>query len=132
VDEGEPEARARAEADVVGCSDAILASCADETAQLVRLYGADPDRIEVVPPGVEHAFFSPGPARGARRALGLAPSAPVLLFVGRIQPLKGVDVAVRALTSLDDRDAVLLVVGGPSGPEGDAELARLHALVDDL
>src|SRR5439155_4961877 len=73
VDETEPEGRARAEAEVIGCSDAILASCGDETAQLVRLYGAEAARIEVVPPGVEHAFFSPGPARGARRALGLDP-----------------------------------------------------------
>src|SRR5207302_9631504 len=54
------------------------------------------------------------------------------LFVGRIQPLKGVDVAVQALSFLDDGRAVLVVVGGPSGPEGEAELARLGSLVHDL
>ncbi len=131
VEEPEPESRARAEAEVIGCSDAILASCPDEAAQLVRLYGADSSRIELVPPGVEHAFFSPGNKAGARSALGLGEHA-VLLFVGRIQPLKGVDVAVRTLASLDDSDAVLVVVGGPSGPHGEAELARLHDLAERL
>jgi D-inositol-3-phosphate glycosyltransferase len=130
-DDPEPEARARAEARVIGCADAICASCSDEAAQLVRHYGADPARIELVPPGVEHAFFSPGPRRGARAALGLGDH-PVLLFVGRIQPLKGATVAVRALAHLDVPDAQLLVVGGPSGPEGEAELCRLHELVSDL
>ena len=127
----EPETRARAEAEVIGCSDAILASCPDEAAQLVRLYGADPTRIEIVPPGVEHAFFSPGNQRGARSALGLGEHA-VLLFVGRIQPLKGVDVAVQALAALEDPTAVLMVVGGPSGPDGDREVARVRALIDRL
>jgi D-inositol-3-phosphate glycosyltransferase len=56
----------------------------------------------------------------------------VLLFVGRIQPLKGVDLAVEALARLETRKATLLVVGGPSGPEGEAELERLHRLVEDL
>jgi D-inositol-3-phosphate glycosyltransferase len=130
-DDPEPEARARAEADVIGCSDVILASCADEAAQLVRLYGADADRIELVPPGVEHAFFSPGSTAGARSALGIG-DVPVLLFVGRIQPLKGLDVAVRALAALDDAAAMLVAVGGPSGSEGTAELDRVHKLAADL
>jgi D-inositol-3-phosphate glycosyltransferase len=127
ADDPEPEARARAEAQVIGCADAICASCSDEAAQLVRHYGADPNRIELVPPGVEHAFFSPGPRHGARAALGLGDH-PVLLFVGRIQPLKGAGVAIEALAHLDDPRAQLLVVGGPSGPAGEAELARLHRL----
>lgn len=127
----ESDERTRAEAQIVGCSDAILASCADEAAQLVRLYDADPARIELVPPGVEHAFFSPGPRPGARSALGLGDH-PVLLFVGRIQPLKGAGVAVAALAELDDPEAVLVVVGGPSGPDGPAELERIHKLASDL
>jgi D-inositol-3-phosphate glycosyltransferase len=56
----------------------------------------------------------------------------VLLFVGRIQPLKGLDVAVRALAHLPDRRAELVVVGGPSGTEGPAELARVKHLVAEL
>src|SRR6476646_9860791 len=55
----EPEARVRAEAAVIGCSDAILANCVAEADQLERLYGADPQRIELVHPAVDHAFFSP-------------------------------------------------------------------------
>ncbi len=127
----EPERRVEAEAKVIGCSDAILASCSAEAAQLVGLYGADPERIETVPPGVEHAFFSPGDRGGARRALRLD-AGPVLLFVGRIQPLKGLDVAICALAMLGRRDARLVVVGGPSGPDGEAEYARCRALADEV
>lgn len=127
----ESERRIAAEAEIVGCSDLILASCVTEFDQLVRLYGAPSDRVEIVPPGVDHAFFSPGDRLGARHALGLG-GHPVLLFVGRIQPLKGVGVAIEALAELDDPDAVLLVVGGPSGTEGEVELKRARALVDYL
>jgi D-inositol-3-phosphate glycosyltransferase len=127
----EPDERTRAEAQIIGCSDAILASCGDEAAQLGRLYDAQPSRIELVPPGVEHAFFSPGPRAGARSALGLGDH-PVLLFAGRIQPLKGVDVAVAALAALGDTDAVLVVVGGASGVDGPAEVERVHKLCADL
>ena len=125
--------RARAEADIIGCSDAVLASCTVEAAQLAELYGADPARIEIVAPAVDHAFFAPGNRAQARRALalGLPADAPMLLFVGRIQPLKGLDVAVRALARVDG-DAFLVVVGGPSGPSGDAELERVEKLVAEL
>jgi D-inositol-3-phosphate glycosyltransferase len=133
---GDPEPRRRidAEAQVIGCSDAILANCAAEAAQLERLYGADPARIEIVPPGVVHAFFSPGDRAGARAALShLGPfGGPLLLFVGRIQPLKGLDVAVRALAELDDPTAVLVVVGGASGRDGRAEVERIEKLAAAL
>jgi D-inositol-3-phosphate glycosyltransferase len=128
----EPQRRVDAESEVIACSDAILASCTAEAEQLERFYGAPRDRIEIVPPGVDHAFFSPGDQRGARKALDLAPDRPVLLFVGRIQPLKGLDVAVEALAALPQDDAVLVAVGGPSGVAGDAELARVHALAGSL
>jgi D-inositol-3-phosphate glycosyltransferase len=129
----EPDRRIDAETEVIGCSDAILASCRAEVHQLVELYGADPQRIEIVPPGVDHAFFSPGDRRGARQALGLGDQ-PVLLFVGRIQPLKGADVAVRALAELSAShpDALLVVVGGASGQDGPAEQARVRDLVATL
>ncbi|MBV8387556.1 MAG: glycosyltransferase [Acidimicrobiia bacterium] len=126
----EPEQRARAEAQVIGCSDAILASTGEEQAQLERLYEARSERIEIVSPGVDHRVFSPGPRAASRAVLGLG-DGPVLLFVGRIQPLKGADVAVRTLACLEEYPAAtLVVVGGPSGPDGDAELCRLHELVD--
>jgi D-inositol-3-phosphate glycosyltransferase len=125
----EPDRRVQAESEVIACSDAILASCTAEAEQLMELYDAPPSRIEIVPPGVDHAFFSPGDRAGARAALGLGPG-PVLLFVGRIQPLKGLTVAIESLALLDDPEAVLLVVGGPSGSQGEAELARARELVD--
>ena len=147
ADDGEPDGRTRAqaEAEVIACSDAILANGIEEAEQLRRHYDADPARIEVVPPGVDHAFFAPGHRDGARVALGWgtpgrisamggrsADQHPVLLFVGRIQPLKGLDVAVAALAELDHPDAELVVVGGPSGLDGPAELARVQQLVADL
>lgn len=127
----EPDRRVEAETEVIGCSDVILASCRTEARQLEHLYGADPDRIEIVPPGVEHAFFSPGDQRGARRALGFG-NEPLLLFVGRIQPLKGLAVAVAALAALPRSDARLVVVGGPSGVDGHHEVERIRALAEQL
>lgn len=128
----EPQRRIDAETEVIACSDAILASCTAEVDQLVRLYNAPVDRIDIVPPGVDHAFFSPGDQGGARFALGLPTAVPVLLFVGRIQPLKGLDVAVGALAALPRDDALLVVVGGPSGAEGRAEEARVRSLAERL
>lgn len=133
-----PGTRAAAEAAVIGCSDAVLASCSVEAAQLVSLYGASPSRIEIVPPGVDHAFFSPGNKAQARRALsarGLPADGPLLLFVGRIQPLKGAEVAVRTLPVLEAAGigrARLAVVGGPSGPQGPKELERLRSLAEEI
>jgi D-inositol-3-phosphate glycosyltransferase len=127
----EPALRDLAEAEIINCADAICVSCTEEESQFRRLYGDPQGRIEIVAPGVEHAFFAPGDRRGARHALNL-PNGPVLLFVGRIQPLKGVDVAVRALAELRRPDALLLVVGGASGLEGSAEVGRVMALIDSL
>ena len=124
----EPQLRIDAEIDVIRCSDVITANSVTELHELVSHYGADPDRIEIVPPGVNHAFFSAGAQHGARQALGLG-SGPVLLFVGRIQPLKGADVAVEALAELNDPEARLLIVGGASGTDGDTEVARLEKLI---
>ncbi len=124
----EPLARARAEAETIGCCDSICASNPVEADQLLQFYGADPARIELVPPGVDHAFFSPGDRAGARAGLGLD-DRPTMLFVGRIQPLKGLTVAVEALSMVERDDARLVVVGGPSGPGGQAEADRVEKLV---
>jgi D-inositol-3-phosphate glycosyltransferase len=127
----DPATRARVEGEIVNCADLMIAATDEERDQLVTLYGAERDRVEVVPPGVDHGVFVPGDQDAARRALGLDPAARVLLFVGRIQPLKGADLAIRCLADLDP-DVTLLVVGGPSGFDGEAELRRLHALADEL
>ena len=121
--------RVRGETDIIRCADLILASTRDEAGLLDSLYGADPDRIEVLPPGVDHRVFSPGDRAEARARLG-HPGRRVLLFVGRIQPLKGLDLAVQALAEIDD--AVLWAVGGPSGADGPTELERVQNLAADL
>jgi len=127
----EPHRRAEAEAAIMACSEVVLASCSVEADQLVRFYGADADRVRVVAPGVDHAFFSPGDRAQARRAVGLGADGPIVLFVGRIQPLKGATVAVETLAGLRRfPSARLVVVGGPSGPRGDTHLAEVRRLVD--
>lgn len=124
----EPDARVDAEAVVVACSDVLVANAEEERRQLIELYGAAEDRVEIVAPGVDRALFSPGSAAGAREAIEYEGGS-LVLFVGRIQPLKGVDIAIEALAQLQDRQASLMIVGGASGLEGDEEVNRIHALI---
>jgi D-inositol-3-phosphate glycosyltransferase len=123
-DTPEPAVREIGEEQVVAAADRLLANTDAEARELVGLYGADPRLVEVVYPGVDLEVFTPGGpdgARLARRRLGLDPDARVLLFVGRIQPLKAPDVLVRAAAELLRDDPghrsrlVVAVVGGPSG-----------------
>ncbi len=81
-----------------------------------------------MPPGVDHALFSPGNQAGARWALGTNDD-PILLFIGRIQPLKGVDLAVEALARMERTDARLWIVGGASGQKGGREVDRIRGLI---
>jgi D-inositol-3-phosphate glycosyltransferase len=127
----DPAQRYQIEAEVVACTDRVVASTTDERDELYDALDADPTRVEVIPPGVDHAMFSPGDRDAARRRLGLG-AVPTLLFVGRIQPLKGADLALRCLAELADERAELVVVGGPSGADGPGELQRLHLLAADL
>jgi D-inositol-3-phosphate glycosyltransferase len=131
---GDPESgwRDRVEAELINCADAICVSCVEEEEQFRRLYGDPQGQIEIIAPGVEHAFFAPGHQGGARAAIGVPADVPMILFVGRIQPLKGPDVAIRALHALGRPDALLLIVGGASGSDGDGEIERCHQLVDEL
>jgi D-inositol-3-phosphate glycosyltransferase len=123
--------RAHAEQQVISCTDLVLASTTQERAQLTSLYDVVDERVEIVPPGVDHTLFTPDDRARAKHDLGLD-GRRVLLFVGRIQALKGVDLAVATLAQLDDPETVLLIVGGPSGVEGEGEVARVHALVRRL
>ena len=128
-----PHRRAEAEASIIDCSDAVLASCTVEAEQIASLYGGDPGRIRIVPPGVDHAFFGPGHRPQARRALGLPLDGRLLLFVGRIQPLKCADVAIETLAELRESGGEpyrLVVVGGPSGPHGEKSLQSLYDVAD--
>jgi D-inositol-3-phosphate glycosyltransferase len=133
----EPESRLAGEARVIAEADAIVASTGDERCWLVDLYAAHPEKIHVIPPGVDHDLFIPGDRSEARRILGIDAER-VLLFVGRLQPLKAAGTAIRALGNLidwgrlDRAKTKLLIVGGPSGTSGDSELAELHHLTDEL
>ena len=120
-DRAEPQARLHGEAEVVGAADRLVANSDEEARQLAVLYGADPARTWTVNPGVDLATFRPGPAGEARRRLGLPPEGQVIVFAGRIQPLKAPDVVLRAAAALvRDNPALastltVAFVGGPSG-----------------
>ncbi len=134
-DSPEPRSRVIGEEQVVAEADRLIASTPDEAAQLVQWYDADPAKVLTVPPGVDLERFSP--AAGARARLGVPEDALVLLFVGRIQPLKAPDLLLRAAAHLIAYDPavrsrlVLYVVGAPSG-SGLDEPTSLLALAQTL
>ena len=136
-DSAEPEARIRGESEVVAAADALVANTEDEAQQLVSLYGASPGRVKTVSPGVDLSLFRPEDPASARARLGLPDDAVVLVFAGRIQPLKAPDVVLGAAASLlrlrPDLAGRLVVVfvGGPSGSEVGAP-GRLDGLADAL
>jgi D-inositol-3-phosphate glycosyltransferase len=131
-DTPEPPGREIGEVQVVEAADRLIANTLGERHELIDLYAADPDKVVVVPPGVDLDLFSPCDSRAARAAVGLPADAKVLLFVGRIQPLKGPEVLVRAAAELLARhpdwagELVVAVLGGPSG----SGLAHPEALAD--
>ena len=136
-DYAEPEARIRGEGEVIAAADRLVANTATEARQLVELYDADPRRVKTVSPGVDLSLFSPGSVSAARARLGLPLDAIVLVFAGRIQPLKGPDVVLHAAAellrsspALADR-LVVVFVGGPSGSEVGAP-GRLDGLAATL
>ena len=141
-DTPEPEARIIGEDQVVEAADMLIANTDVEAKQLINLYDADPGRVEVVHPGVDLTTFRPLDRAVVRRELGLPTDALVLMFAGRIQPLKAPDVLLRAVAVLLERApdlrsrVVVPIVGGPSGtglesPTALAGLAR-HLGVDDV
>jgi D-inositol-3-phosphate glycosyltransferase len=140
-DTPEPVARVIGEEQVVEAADMLIANTDLEAKQLIELYDADPARVEVVHPGVDLDVFRPVPPAEARAALGLPPDADVLLFAGRIQPLKAPDVLLRAVAALLRREperrsrTVVPIVGGPSGtgldkPQALADLAAELGIAD--
>ncbi len=133
----EPVARVIGEEQVVEAADLLIANTDLEAKQLINLYDADPGRVEVVYPGVDLSVFRPHDRAEVRAALGLPAEALVLLFAGRIQPLKAPDVLLRAVAVLLERSPhlrerlVVPVVGGPSGSGLDRPTA-LTSLADEL
>ena len=136
-DAPEPLRRVVGEEQVIAAADRLIANTADEARQLVELYGAEADRVVTVAPGVDLEHFRPGEATAARTRLGVPPDAVLLLFVGRIQPLKAPDVLLRAAARMLASDPtlrhrlVLAVVGGPSGT-GLTEPQHLQDLAHSL
>ena len=129
-DSPEPRGREIGEVQVVEAADRLIANTDGEARELIELYAAPPAKVSVVPPGVDLATFSPGDRRQARAALGLPVEGDLLLFVGRIQPLKAPDLLLRVAAELLRRDPsrrerlTVAVVGGPSG----SGLTRPHEL----
>lgn len=133
-DAAEPDLRLRGEAEVIASADRIIANTPAEAGELIRYYDADPARVATVSPGVDLSLFRPGSQRQARRRLGLPQHAIVLMFAGRVQPLKAPDLLLRAAARLVRDDPklasrlVVVFVGGPSGtgrkdPDGLGQLA---------
>lgn len=130
----EPPSRLAGERKVIDEADVLVASTDEEWGELSCLYGAPHDRLKVIHPGVDHKTFSPGNRARARRMLGLS-NERMVLYVGRIQPLKGLELAIRAVEQVVptmDRPVTFLIVGGPSGPRGEDEVRRLQRLVTEL
>jgi D-inositol-3-phosphate glycosyltransferase len=131
----EPRLRIRVEGEIAQQADLLIASTADEGDDLINAYHADPERVFVVPPGVDLATFQPIDRPEARRKIGYD-SGRLLLFVGRLERLKGVEIAIRALGMLRDRDHddLRLIVLGEDAREGgvrdgdESEKERLKAV----
>jgi len=134
----EPQNRADGETEVVQASSALVANTDSEAASLVSLYGACPDRVHVVTPGVDLYTFTPGGGKGAaRRALNIAQDATVITFVGRIQPHKGPELLIRSTAEMLSHSPhlrpklVVFVIGGDSGT-GSTEVTRMKELASWL
>ena len=145
-EEVEGDFRLSGEKRVLKEADCIIAATPAEMAQIQWLYQADTEKITIVPPGVDLSRFYPIPADEAKEVIGVPPCDKMLLYVGRIEPLKGIDTLIEAIAyirrngGLDDPSFCLAVIGGEPdiSTEGmNAEMARLKDLchehgLDDL
>jgi len=130
----EPAMRIRVEAEIAQQADLLITSTADEADELVSSYGAAADRVFVVPPGVDLATFRPLDRAEARRKIGYADGA-LILYVGRLERLKGVEIAIRALALLAGRahpGLRLLVLGEDSRDGDESEKERLKGIATSL
>ena len=141
VSEAEKEGayRLNGERQVLRAADVIVAATLAEQAQLQWLYKADLRKVVIIPPGVDACHFYPIPSDEAKDYVGIPREDRMVLFVGRIEPLKGVDTLIKAMSCLRvkefERPAYLAIVGGdPNVPpeEMSVEMARLQSLCHDL
>jgi D-inositol-3-phosphate glycosyltransferase len=136
--EREGEYRINGEKQVLRRADRVIVATVAELTQLRFLYKANGNMI-VIPPGVDVSQFYPIPADEAKLFIGLKPEDRMVLFVGRIEPLKGVDTLIQAMSCLQlkekRRPVHLAIIGGDpaaSPEEMSAEMARLQKLCDEL
>ena len=128
--EREPQQRQQVEAELLADADGIIAFSPHERDAMARLYGADAGRIHLIPCGVDLRTFRPLDREESRQRLGLNGDK-VLLYVGRIESLKGVELLVHTVAQLDTCEPVrALVVGDDNGQ--DNELARIRRLAETL
>jgi D-inositol-3-phosphate glycosyltransferase len=127
--------RIAGERKVLGEAEQIIASTPAELAQLQFLYQADSRRITIIPPGVDTGRFYPIPSDEAKEYIGVPPCGRMLLFVGRIEPLKGLDILLQAIAYLrkqpgmSEHQFCLTVIGGePDALDANQEMQRIQAL----
>lgn len=137
----ETEQRLEGEAQVMSFADRLVAATPLERAQMVWLYGAEASRIAIAPCGVDLELFQPIPPDEAKLILGLPPDRRIVLFVGRIEPLKGIETLLRAMAQVAPEvphwreDLSVIIIGGAKGTgleRVQAELARLEGLRAEL
>ncbi len=140
-EEGEPPERIETEEGIVDAADRIVAASPVEQADLVSLYEADPAKISIIPCGVDTALFYPHPVYEARIRLELPCQHRMVLFVGRIEPLKGIDTLLRAMALVSEAHPAwrghlcLVVIGGDADPDhahSDPEMEYLRHLEAEL
>ena len=127
--EQEPPIRTASEAKIASGATRIIVWTPHERDAITRYYHADPAKIEVIPPGVDTVRFRPGDQVAARSRLGLDGEM-ILLFVGRIERLKGVDILLETTAALDYKSKVTLLIAG--GSTNSPELQRLKKMAGEL
>jgi len=133
--EAEGDYRVDGEREVLHLADRIVAATPAELAQLQWLYQADGHKVVIIPPGVDLSHFYPIPPDEAKEFIGIPPCDHVLLYVGRIEPLKGIDTLIEAIAIMRQQDVFvcLSVIGGNPEDSQQApseELERLKALCE--
>ncbi len=127
----EPELRIQSEKAIINTVDCIVTSTQEGKNNLIRLYGSTPEKVRVIPAGVDLDLFYPTDREEARRKLALEEYRRVLLFAGRLQPFKGLELLLHAMTYLPNHGTTrLLVVGGNAGKTN--ELVKMNSLVSEL
>lgn len=132
----ELDLRIAGETHVMEIADRLVAANPTDRQHMLDLYGADPHKIEIVPCGVDLSLFRPIPQEEAREELGIPDDKKLIVFVGRIEPLKGVDTLLRAVALIANQHPewrerlMLAIVGGSAEDDAEAISAEMQRLRD--